>query len=315
MTPALSSTASSADAAPSHRTPSPAELRRIAVDAAVDAGAPLVEAFRRAMDVDTKTSAHDLVTHHDTATERRLVEVLHGAVPDSQFTGEEGGSHGSGTVEWIIDPIDGTSNFAHGFAMFSLSIAAAVDGEVVAGVVHDPVGRLTFSADDSGAWLQDGDGERMLGAAGEDDARRGPRAEETLNLVTSYPSAEAVESAGAAALETFGTLVTTYSAVRRLISGALELCHAAAGWADVVLGADTSPWDVAAGMLILRRAGGRYLVDGGAPGAPDHLAPHYLGLAPGVEAPTASRALAEVAARGAERSGERAGRPAGEHTV
>ncbi|WP_010523860.1 inositol monophosphatase family protein [Nesterenkonia sp. F] len=295
--------------------PSPSELRRLAVDAALDAGAPLVHAFRSQMDVATKSSSHDLVTAFDTATEERLVAALTAAVPDSQFTGEEGGSHGSGAVEWIIDPIDGTSNFAHGFAMFSISIAAAVDGEVVAGVVHDPIGRLTFSADDSGAWLQDGDGERALGPAGEDGARRRPRAEETLNLVTSYPSAEIVESAGPAALQTFGTLVTTYSAVRRLISGALELCHAAAGWADVVLGADTSPWDVAAGMLILRRAGGRYLVDGGAPGAADHLAPHYLGLAPGVEAPTARRALAEITARGGELPGEHVGRPAGEHTV
>ncbi|MDZ5079004.1 inositol monophosphatase family protein [Nesterenkonia sp. HG001] len=274
--------------------PSPAQLRRIACQAADDVGPALATAFRTAVETEEKTSAHDLVTWHDSSTEERLVELLTAAVPDSRITGEEGGAQGSGAVEWIVDPIDGTSNFAHGFAMFSVSIAAAVDGEVVAGVVHDPSNGLTFSADDAGAWLRQADGERPLTGR----AVRHTAGEQQLNLVTSYPSAEALQIDGAAALETLGEAISTFSTVRRLVSGALELCHAAAGWADVVFGVDTSPWDVAAGMLILRRAGGTYEgLGAGADTRGDHLAPHYLALAPGVDSPTARRLVRGIAER------------------
>lgn len=281
--------------------PSPAELRRIAVEAATAAGVPLTGAFRAQMEIATKSSSHDLVTVWDQRTEARLIEELTAAVPDSRITGEEGGSHGSGRVEWIIDPIDGTSNFAHGFAMFSVSVAAAVDDEVFAGVVHDPVNRLTFSADDHHAWLAVGSGpEKPL-----QPAPKRPSGEAELNLVTSFPSAERLAQHGQEALEAFGTLVTTYSTVRRLVSGALELCHAAAGWADIAAGCGTRPWDVAAGQLILRRAGGRYLPYGAAEGRgwegddgafDRHLAPGYVGLAPGVDAPTAQQVVARFAA-------------------
>ena len=277
---------------------SPAQLRRIALTAAEEAGVVLAEVFRSGMEVSTKSSTHDLVTFYDTATEERLIETLTRAVPDSRITGEEGGAQGEGALEWIIDPIDGTSNFAHGFAMFSISIAAARADEVVAGVVHDPVNRLTFSADDAGAYLRTGDG-------AEQPLRPEPTSapEEQLNLVTSFPSAEMLAAHGEEALQQFGELVTTYSSVRRVISGALELCHAAAGWADVAAGGSTSPWDVAAGQLILRRAGGRYLPFGsrggrawdGAESADGHLAPGYVGLAAGAEAPTAVRAVGRFA--------------------
>lgn len=299
--------------------PDPRQLRRIALQAAQTAGAPLVQAFRAdprqpGLAVTTKTSTHDLVTVHDGATEDALASALTAAVPDSWITGEESGARGRGTLEWIVDPIDGTSNFAHGFAMFSISIAAVFAGEVIAGVVHDPVNQLSFSADDDGAYLSSGQRtETRLGPSSGGAARSGAQ----LNLMTSYPSAEVLAREGAAALEAFGEMVTGFSTVRRVVSGALELCHAAAGWSDVVLGVDTKPWDIAAGMLILRRAGGTYLAFGGddepgpggdaAPGpsgdarsagrTPDHLAPDYLGLGPGVDSVLARRLLAEASAR------------------
>lgn len=277
--------------------PSPAQLRSITVDAAQQAGLALKEVFRSHMVVDTKSSPQDLVTVWDQRTEETLIAALTRAVPDSRITGEEGGSHGTGRLEWIIDPIDGTSNFAHGFAMFSISIAAAVDDEVIAGVVHDPINQLTFSADDDAAWLSVGTtGERRL----QPQAKAG-QAEEQLNLVTSYPSAEVIALRGEESLHAFGELVSTYATVRRVVSGALELCHAAAGWADVAAGVGTNPWDVAAAQLILRRAGGRYLAfgartdrswSGEAEPAGRHLAPDYVGLAPGVIAPTIGRIIA-----------------------
>ena len=266
-----------------------------------------MQAFRAApspsgMGVTTKTSTHDLVTVHDGATEDALAAALTSAAPDSWITGEESGARGSGSLEWIVDPIDGTSNFAHGFAMFSISIAAVFDGEVIAGVVHDPVNQLSFSADDDGAYLSSS--QRPETRLGSDAPRSGAQ----LNLMTSYPSAEVLAQEGALALEAFGEMVTSFATVRRVVSGALELCHAAAGWTDVVLGVDTKPWDIAAGMLILRRAGGTYLAFRSTPdhpgtdaeqrdGVPDHLAPDYLGLAPGVDSPAARRLISEASAR------------------
>lgn len=294
---------------PHWHLPSAAELRRIAVSAAHSAGEPLKTVFRSQMDVESKTSAHDLVTVWDKQTETTLIELLSQAVPDSRFTGEEGGSHGSGAVEWIIDPIDGTSNFAHGFAMFSISIAAAVDDVVLAGVVYDPINNLTFSADDRAAYLATSDQDQTaqpesaqpetvlrtpLNPATDDDA------EARLSLLTSFPGPEDVKGFGDEALQAFGDLVASYATVRRIVSGALELCHVAAGWTDVVLHTHTSCWDVAAAQLVLRRAGGSYLPYGsrgqkswaGAAADDAHLAPGYLGLGPGVEAPTAAGVVA-----------------------
>lgn len=279
--------------------PTPAELRAVAASATAEVSGPLAGAFRRPLEVRTKSSAHDVVTLHDERTEARLVELLTAAVPGSTVLGEEGGRRRGAEdtpVEWIIDPIDGTSNFAHGFDLFSVSVAAAVRGVVVAGVVHAPAAETVFSAAAGlGAQLACPRGTMTLGAPS-------PRAgvgEAPLNLVTSYPAAEALRRDGPAAAESFCELVTTYVTVRRLISGALELCYAAAGWADVVLTVDTQPWDIAAGQLILQESGGELhpCDDAGRTVSPTHQAPHLLGLAPGVQAPTAQGVLQEICAR------------------
>lgn len=283
--------------------PAPCELRRIAITAAAACAPRLVRAFRSTpadLNLATKRSSHDLVTVHDRATEDELVRLLGEAVPGSRFIGEEGGVRGldpapeadAHRLEWIIDPIDGTANFAHGFAMFSVSIAAAVDGEVVAGVVLDPVNGLEFSADDAGAYLN---GVRF--GAGAVVAVEAP-AEAAMNLVTSYPSAEALELDGSVALGRFGRLIDSYATVRRTVSGALELAFTAIGWADVTLGVDTNPWDVGVGQLLVRRAGGQYLAlfydTDGPERRPAHLAPCYVAVAPGRAAPTAVRVLEET---------------------
>lgn len=289
--------------------PSPAALRRIALDAAGAVAPDLAAAFRRPAAADAgpeaKTTHHDLVTVHDRRTEARLVAALTGAVPGSAVLGEELGAHdGEGEaarLTWIVDPIDGTSNFTHGFALFSVSLAAAVDGEVVAGVVLDPVAGLAFSADDAGAWLaRDGQAERPLA----DVARPAPAGgERAQNLVTSYPAGEALALEGEDALRRFGRLVRAHATVRRTVSGALELAYTAAGWADAALYVDTKPWDVAAGQLILRRAGGAWLTpDPAAPSsgrlvadAPHaHTSAFALALAPGRRAPTAAAVLGDI---------------------
>lgn len=286
-----------------------AELREIACAAAATCAPALVRAFRSTpedLQLATKRNTHDLVTVHDRTTEDALVAYLAEAVPGSRFTGEEGGARADAEhhrgIEWIIDPIDGTSNFAHGFAMFSISIAAVVDGEVVAGVVLDPVNQLEFSADNDGAYLNGtrfGQPSCPAAPVFPDSAPAiAPPCEESLNVVTSYPSAEALEIDGPAALERFGRLVDTYATVRRTVSGALECAFTAIGWADVTLGVDTHPWDVAVGQLLVRRAGGTYLArfydTDGPERRPAHLAPCYVAVTPGRQAPTAVRVLEET---------------------
>lgn len=306
--------------------PSPAALRRLAVDAAAGRVPALRAAFRAGPSFPTtaahpslKTNHHDLVTEYDRSTEAALVRALTEAVPGSRVLGEETGAHGDPDhpLRWIVDPIDGTSNFTHGFAMFSVSIAAELDGELVAGAIADPAAGQVFSSDDTGAWLADLDFDRAAAAPAlptpdhPGKASHAPKAgavvvkderplaevsrpapdpalgERGLNLVTSYPAGEALALEGSAALERFGELVRTHATVRRTVSGALELAYTAAGWADAALYVDTKPWDVAAGVHLLRAAGGTWV--GG-----DHTAPIALALAPGRTAPTAERILRDI---------------------
>ncbi|MEE1622282.1 inositol monophosphatase family protein [Zafaria sp. Z1313] len=254
-----------------------ARLRSIAEDAARAVGPMLRGAFRSELAITQKSNHHDLVTVYDKASEEAIAEHVLSAEPDSRILGEEGGHRGRGRVEWIVDPIDGTSNFAHGVAFFCVSIAAALDGEVVAGVVYDPVAELLFSADSGGAYLNGG---VLRPAAHAEESR--------ASIMTDYPSAEALALDGPAGLEAFAELVGTYATLRRKVSGALMLAHVAAGWADITLGFDTNPWDVAAGAFLVRQSGGSYLpfrYDDES--RPAHEAPTYLAVGPGGNAATA----------------------------
>lgn len=254
-------------------------LREIASSAAAASAEYLLPAFRSPMLVQHKGSAHDVVTEHDVASEAIIREHILREEPDSTVLGEEGGAVGTGRVVWHVDPIDGTVNFANGIAFWCVSVAAAVDGEVVAGVVLDPVGGHEFSADLEGAWL---DGRRL-----------GPRASATeigAAVISTFPAAVDLASHGSAALDATRSLLESFGTVRAMGSGALGLVHVAAGWADATFDLHTHPWDVAAGSLIVRRAGGRYV--GFVDGVPDedprslHLAPSYYAVGPGADYPT-----------------------------
>lgn len=251
-------------------------LRSTAMTAALSVRDQLVAAFRTTMQLDFKRDVHDIVTVHDKASERQIVSVILNAVPDSTIIGEEGGRNGSGRVSWYIDPIDGTSNFARGIALWCVSIAAAVDGRVVAGVVFNPVSGDLFSADLTGSWL----GFRPLGSRAAGD-------ELSATIVSSFPNARDLELFGTAALEAHGKLLRGFQAVRNFGSAALCLTHVAAGWADATMGFSTSPWDVAAGILILNQSGGTYLgYARGVIDSPDFLAPDFVAVGRGARYPT-----------------------------
>jgi myo-inositol-1(or 4)-monophosphatase len=256
-----------------------AALRIVAEEAARKVRAPLLAAFRSVMDVDYKVDLHDLVTVHDKQSEQTIRELIFERVPDSTFMGEEGGSVGNGPVCWYVDPIDGTSNFARGIAFWCVSIGAVIDGEIVAGVVYDPVADNMFAADTSGVWLN---GEPLRSSAIAEEAR--------ATLITGYPVARDFRLDGKTeALEHFGLLAETFSTLRRPGSAALSLAHVAAGWTDAAAGFGVNPWDVTAGVLIVRQAGGTYralTLGKVAPDAPDFFCPGYVATGEGGGYPT-----------------------------
>ena len=270
-------------------------LRDIACDAAITAGQYVASAFRRPMDIQHKTSAHDQVTVHDRAAEGLIRTIIAERAPGSKVVGEETGTtidgvSSNGTdlsnVTWHVDPIDGTSNFAQGLAFFCTSIGVEIDGEIRAGAVYDPMADLLFSADDAGAYLNN-------------QPLVTPRALAlpSATLITGYPTAGDLVVDGPAAMQRFHSWVNAFSSVRRTGSGALSILHVAAGWTDASFGTGTSPWDVAAAMFILRQAGGtyrpvRYVT--AADEQPDHYAPGYLALGAEADYPMLSTAIDQL---------------------
>ncbi|GAB2954715.1 inositol monophosphatase family protein [Micromonospora polyrhachis] len=243
------------------------ELASVAERAATCVAEQLRTAFRSRPELDFKRDRHDPVTAHDRAAEAAIREVILDAVPDSRIVGEEGGAVGQGRVHWYVDPIDGTANFASGLAFFCTSVAAVVDGTVVAGAIYDPVRRDLFTAGPSGAF-HNGTPLRSAGAAKETEAL----------LVSSYPNPREVRADGDLALARLGRFITEFRTTRRPGSAALSLAHVAAGWVDVALGLSVSTWDLAAGSLLVRQAGGRFLGlrPAGSPATPSWQGPGYL---------------------------------------
>jgi myo-inositol-1(or 4)-monophosphatase len=268
-----------------------AHLAQIARDAALSVGPALRAAFRSAMEVDHKVDLHDPVTIHDRATEAALRAFLMAATPDAVIVGEEDGASGetgvAGQVNWFVDPIDGTANFAVGLAFWCVSIGAVIDGEIVAGAVYDPMSDQMFWADAEGAWCND---ERLTAKSAVEEAR--------AVLISGYPVARDFRLDGREiSLERFGRLTEAFATLRRPGSAALTLCHVAAGWADAAVGFGVNAWDVTAAILILRRAGGVYhplRLGRVAKGAADYTCPGYRALGPQAHYPTLETLCDEI---------------------
>lgn len=226
-----------------------AHLHDIATSAARRAGQLVAEDFRRGVPSEEKSSFHDLVTRCDRQAEAMIVEDILLRHPDSAITGEEGGARGNGAVRWYIDPIDGTNNFARGVPLFAVSIAAAVDGRIAAAAIYDPVRDELFSASIAGAFMN-----------GAPIASRGRATDAMSMLLTDFPPPRAEPRAEE--YDLLARMTTRFHAVRRLGCTTLMLAYVACGRADVVYGAKTNPWDVAAGMLIIEGAGGRFVALG-----------------------------------------------------
>ena len=195
-----------------------------------------------------KKGAIDLVTEVDVAIEREFRAHIAEAWPGHEVLGEEFGASAGGATAgppcWIFDPIDGTTNFAHGLPIFCASLALEIEGRVEVGAVYDPMRDELFTAERGhGAWLNN----RRLGVSATD-------AIGDALLVTGFPYT--VQSDGEAILGLFGRFVAKARAVRRLGSAALDVCYVAAGRMDGFWEQGLGAWDIAAASLLVEEAGG-----------------------------------------------------------
>ena len=226
---------------------SPTALADLAVDAATKAGALLAEMAPRRLDLGAdaiaKSSLSDLVTTADLESEAVILEVLLGARPEDAVLAEEGsGRSGSSGVTWVVDPLDGTTNFLYGFGSFAVSIAAKVGEKVVAGVVHDPIASETFVAS-----LADG--------ATRNGVKLRPTHPTSLSLALVGTGFAYRPSQRAKQGRLLPGLLPAVRDLRRGGSAALDCCSVAAGRLDAYFEAGLNPWDFSAGLLIAQEAG------------------------------------------------------------
>lgn len=221
----------------------------LAVAREVVAEAAAMIASVRPADIQTKTDPRDLVTEWDTRCEDLIRARLAARTPAIPVVGEERGGDDADAACWILDPIDGTVNFAHGLPLWSIALARMVGGVADVGVVAAPALGWTFwGRRGGGAWYQ----------AGGDRGRLAVSAVTALPsalLVTGFPYDRATDPRNNFAQ--WEHFQRTAGAVRRLGAASLDLCFVARGWLDGYWERRLKPWDIAAGALLVEEAGGR----------------------------------------------------------
>jgi myo-inositol-1(or 4)-monophosphatase len=233
----------------------PAALARAldVANLAADAAARIHHAFRGGeLGVGTKSTETDLVTEVDRRSEAAIREVVAAHYPDHAVLGEEDGQAVQASSRWIVDPLDGTVNYAHGFPFYCVSIALEVDGEVVVGVILDTAHGERFTAVRGQGAFVDG---RRLQVSATTDVR-------SSMLGTGFAYGGEVIATNA---EVFARMLPLTRAIRRPGAAALDLAYVAAGRLDGFWEFALNPWDVAAGMLLIREAGGTVTGPDGSP--------------------------------------------------
>lgn len=225
-----------------------AEIAATARAAALAAGAIARDAFLNAdpaaLATEQKAGFFDIVTVTDKAAEAEASRIIWDRLPQSRILGEETGWQGEGPTSWIIDPIDGTSNFASGLPFFSVSIGAYHDGRPVCAVIYDPIRDEMFMAEA---------GRLTLNGQPVPPYAKG-LSDREVELLTNAPYEGARPSAET--LAGFAEVVDSFRAVRRLGSCALHLAYAAVGRVAVCYESKFSAWDIAAGLQLVQAAGG-----------------------------------------------------------
>ena len=214
-----------------------------AVDIAREAGTLLANFFERRIPYELKGD-FDLVTDADRASEKFIVERLRSHFPAHNIVAEEGGGHQSGSEYcWYVDPLDGTTNFAHGFPIFNVTLGLERAGEMIAGVVYDPTRPEMFTAErGSGAYLNN----RRIHVS------KAKRVDESL-VATGFPSQRRHQNVN---IHYYYQMAMISHGVRRAGAAAIDLAYVASGRLEGFWEFGLNPWDMAAGILLVEEAGG-----------------------------------------------------------
>jgi myo-inositol-1(or 4)-monophosphatase len=255
-------------------------LQNVAVMAARRGGSILIRHLNRLDKLHVEKKGHnDFVSDADRAAEAAVIEVIQKHYPEHAILAEESGMRGDSDTVWIIDPLDGTTNFLHGFPQFCVSVGVSVNGRMEAGAVFDPMRQELFAASrGNGATLDD----RKIRVSGSTDL-------EHALIGTGFPFRQEDMDMGPY-LDMLGKVVRNTSGVRRPGAAALDLAYVAAGRLDGFWETNLHAWDLAAGSLLIREAGG---IISGLDGSENFLdTGHVLAGSPKIYA-----ALAQLCAR------------------
>jgi len=220
-------------------------LRRIALKAVKEGGAILMEYFGKVKSIDYKGEIN-LVTEADRRSEEVILNIIKDSYPDHRILAEEAGDSGdSSPFKWIIDPLDGTTNYAHGYPCFCISLAIEHKGDIIYGAVYDPVREELFTGEKgNGAHLN-----------GKEIKVSSTQALIKSLLCTGFPYD--LKNNIEISIINFRNFLMKAQAVRRDGSAALDLCYTAQGRFDGFWEQKLHPWDIAAGSLIITEAGGK----------------------------------------------------------
>ncbi|MGV8057726.1 MAG: inositol monophosphatase family protein [Smithellaceae bacterium] len=221
------------------------QVKNFAIEVAHKAGALLIKKFNQSIKIHYKGDIN-LVTEADKMSENLIIETIRRSFPDYGILSEESPAIRDGSsMRWIIDPLDGTTNYAHGYPVFCVSIALEKDGVIILGVVYDPTRQDTFSAiRGEGSFLN---GKRLA-------VSQIPDLNRSL-LATGFPYD--IRESKENNLDHFNVLAKQTQAIRRAGAAALDLAYVAAGRFDGFWELKLKPWDTAAGCLLVEEAGGK----------------------------------------------------------
>ncbi len=215
------------------------------VQIAKEAGGIIRDGFGKNFSVEYKTNLSNLVTEIDKKSEKAIINFIRKEFPTHSVLAEESGSHEKDSEYlWVIDPLDGTTNFAHGLPIFSVSIGVQKNNEIICGVVYDVMRDAMYSAEIGGGAYCNG---QRLQVSTNDDLEKSV-------LVTGFPYD--IKNNPDHAIERFVSFLKNSRAVRRLGSAAIDICYVAEGVFDGFWEVHLNPWDMAAGKLLVEEAGG-----------------------------------------------------------
>ena len=258
-------------------------LLNVAVMAARKAGTRLIRKMVNLEKLKVERKGHnDFVSDADHAAEQAVIETIHKHYPDHAILAEESGAVGEADTLWIIDPLDGTTNYLHGFPVWAVSIGVQVKGRMEHGVVYDPLRQELFTATRGQGAQLDG---RKIRVSGQKNL-------ELALLGTGFPFRQK-DLEISAYLEMLAKSIQNTSGIRRAGAAALDLCYVAAGRLDAFFETGLAPWDLAAGGLIIREAGG---IISGLDGSENYMdTGHVLCGTPKIYAAMARLCAAEIA--------------------